>query len=42
MNLLWAHHIELIHVPVLAAILAAGFLAGWRLGSLLRVRERTR
>jgi len=31
MNPLFAHHIELMHVPVLVAIFGAGFWLGWSL-----------
>jgi hypothetical protein len=29
MNVLLAHHLEAHHVPVLAALFAAGFYVGW-------------
>ncbi len=31
MTLLLAHHLEAHHVPVLAALFAAGFFIGWQL-----------
>jgi hypothetical protein len=30
MNVLWAHHLEPHHVPVLAGLFAAGFYIGWQ------------
>ena len=38
MNLLFAHHVEAQHVPVLIALLAAGLYIGWSLTS--RVLDR--
>ena len=29
MNMLFAHHVELMHVPVLAMMFGAGFWLGW-------------
>ena len=42
MSPLLAHHIEAQHVPVLLALLAAGFFVGWSLLSrwLVALRER--
>ncbi len=31
MSPLFAHHVELLHLPVLAALFAAGFWLGWSL-----------
>jgi hypothetical protein len=30
MNVLWAHHLEAHHVPVLAGLFVAGFYIGWQ------------
>lgn len=38
MSVLFAHHLEAQHVPVLLALLAAGLYIGWSLTS--RVLER--
>ena len=38
MTLLMAHHLELRHLPVVAAILAAGFWIGLEIASRLRRR----
>jgi len=38
MNLLFAHHVEPQHLPVLAAFFAVGFWLGWRLLARLLVR----
>lgn len=35
MSVLFAHHLEAHHVPVLVALLAAGIYIGWQLTSQL-------
>ena len=40
MSPLLAHHIEPQHIPVLLALLAAGFFVGWSLVSRLLARKR--
>jgi hypothetical protein len=40
MSPLLAHHIEAQHVPVLLALLAAGFVCGWSLLSRWLTRKR--
>ena len=40
MNPLVAHHIKPEHVPVLLALLAAGFFVGWSLLSRWLARKR--
>jgi hypothetical protein len=40
MSPLLAHHIEAQHVPVLLALLAAGFFVGWSLLSRWLARKR--
>jgi hypothetical protein len=40
MSPVFAHHIEAQHVPVLLALLAAGFFVGWQLVSRLLARKR--
>ena len=40
MTPLFAHHIEAQHVPVLLAVFAAGFFAGWQLLSRWLARKR--
>jgi hypothetical protein len=39
--ILFAHHVELQHLPVLAVILAAGILLGWGVTSRLRTWTRS-
>jgi hypothetical protein len=39
MNPLFAHHVEPQHVPVLLALLAAGFFVGWSLVSRCLARK---
>lgn len=39
MTPLFAHHVEVQHIPVLAALFAAGFWLGWQLLSRLAVRS---
>jgi hypothetical protein len=38
MNALFAHHVELMHMPVLAVLFAAGAWIGWKLVSALAKR----
>ena len=40
MSPLFAHHVEPQHVPVLLALLAAGFFVGWSLLSRWLARKR--
>jgi hypothetical protein len=40
MTSLFAHHVEAQHVPVLLALLAAGFFVGWSLLSRWLARNR--
>ena len=40
MSPLFAHHVEAKHVPVLLAVLAAGFFVGWSLLSRWFARKR--
>jgi hypothetical protein len=39
MNLLWAHHLELQHVPVLTVFFGVGVWVGWHLLSKLLNRS---
>jgi uncharacterized membrane protein YciS (DUF1049 family) len=39
-NILLAHHLEPHHVPVLAALFAAGFFVGWQMLSRWLVRGK--
>ncbi len=41
MSALFAHHLEAQHVPVLLALLAAGFFVGWHLVSRWVERARS-
>jgi hypothetical protein len=43
MSLLFAHHVEPIHYPILLAMAVAGFLSGWQLTArVLEWRRRPR